>query len=49
MSGHYGAEQVTVKHLEIVTIDKENGLVFLRGGVPGRNQGIVIIRKTNMG
>jgi large subunit ribosomal protein L3 len=49
MSGHYGAEQVTVKHLEVVSIDKENDLVFLRGGVPGRNQGIVFIRKTNQG
>lgn len=49
MSGHYGAEKVTVKKLEVVSIDKENDLVFLRGGVPGRNQGIVCISKTNKG
>jgi large subunit ribosomal protein L3 len=49
MSGHYGNERVTIKRLEIVAIDKENSLVFLRGAVPGRNQGIVIIRKTNRG
>ena len=49
MSGHYGNERMTIKRLEIAAIDKENGLVFLRGAVPGRNQGIVTIRKANRG
>ena len=49
MSGQYGNKQVTMKRLEVVTIDKENGLVFLRGAVPGRNRGIVVIRKTSHG
>ncbi len=49
MSGQYGNERVTVKRLAVVNIDKENGLVFLKGAVPGRNKGIVILRKTNHG
>jgi len=49
MSGHYGDEQVTVKNLEVVQIDKDNGLVFLRGAIPGCNKGIVYIRKTKQG
>ena len=49
MSGQYGNEQVTVKRLEVVTIDKENDTVFIRGAIPGRNKGIVYIRKTNHG
>lgn len=49
MSGHYGAAKTTVKCLAVVSIDKENDLVFVRGGVPGANKGIVFVRKTNHG
>ncbi|MBN1307947.1 MAG: 50S ribosomal protein L3 [Chitinispirillaceae bacterium] len=49
MSGHYGNERVTIKRLEVVTIDKEHGLVFLRGAVPGRNRGVVVIKANNEG
>ena len=47
MSGQYGNTQVTIKRSKVVTIDKENGLVFLKGAIPGRNKGIVFIKKTN--
>lgn len=49
MSGHYGAEQVTVKRLEVVNIDKENDIVLIRGSIPGKNKGIVYIKKTTYG
>jgi large subunit ribosomal protein L3 len=49
MSGQCGNELVTTKRIQVVTIDKENGLVFLRGSVPGANKGIVTIRNTNHG
>lgn len=45
MSGHYGNERVTIKRMRIVRIDKENDLIFVNGGVPGRNKGIVIVRE----
>jgi large subunit ribosomal protein L3 len=46
MSGHMGAEQVTVLNLELVGLDKEAGLLFIKGAVPGRNKGYLYIKKT---
>jgi large subunit ribosomal protein L3 len=46
MAGQYGAKRVTIKHLQIVGIDKESGLLYLRGAVPGPRRGIVLLRKT---
>jgi large subunit ribosomal protein L3 len=45
MEGHYGAAQRTIRNLEIVAIDKEAGLVMIKGAVPGPNKGIVYINK----
>ena len=45
MSGHYGSARITAKRLEVVAIDKEAGLVFVKGAVPGRNSGYVFIKK----
>ncbi|MBL9080023.1 MAG: 50S ribosomal protein L3 [Planctomycetes bacterium] len=46
MAGHYGVERVTVQRLEIVKIDAERNLVFLRGAVPGHKNGYLELRKT---
>jgi large subunit ribosomal protein L3 len=46
MAGHYGVEQVTVQRLEVVKIDTERNLVFVRGAVPGFNNGYVMLNKT---
>jgi len=35
MAGRMGRERFSVKNLEIVEIDKENNILFLRGAVPG--------------
>ncbi|MBD3419589.1 MAG: 50S ribosomal protein L3 [Chitinivibrionales bacterium] len=45
MAGHYGAEQQTIKGLEIFSLDKEEGLVLVKGSVPGRNKGYVFVKK----
>lgn len=45
MSGHMGNEKVTTKKLEIVALDKEAGLVFVKGAVPGPNKGYVYLTK----
>ena len=45
MSGHLGAARVTTRNVGIFGIDKEAGLVFIKGAVPGANRGIVMIRK----
>jgi large subunit ribosomal protein L3 len=47
MAGHYGAERVTVKRLELVGVDAEKGLVYVKGAIPGATNGIVFIRKFN--
>lgn len=44
MAGHMGAEQVTVKNLEIVQVDAEHNLVAVKGAVPGPRGSIVSIR-----
>lgn len=45
MSGHMGSEQVTTKKLEVISLDKEAGLVFVKGAVPGPNSGYVYVMK----
>jgi len=44
MSGHMGAERKTVRNLDVVKVEKEQNLLYLRGGVPGPNGGFVYIR-----
>ena len=46
MAGRLGGKRESVLNLEIVKIQPERGLVFIRGGVPGAPQGIVKIRQT---
>ena len=43
MPGRYGGDQVTVKNLEVVKIDIENNLLFIKGAVPGSNNNLVSI------
>ena len=45
MAGHMGAARVTTQNLEVVKVDAEKGLVFIKGGVPGANGGYLIVRK----
>ncbi len=44
MSGHLGAERVTVQNLVVAKVDAENNLIAIKGAVPGPNGGIVLIR-----
>ena len=45
MAGHMGNEKVTVLNLEVVGVIPERNLILVKGGVPGANRGLVIIRK----
>ena len=47
MPGQYGAERVTTRNLEVVSIDAENNVILIRGSVPGHNNGLVVIRPSN--
>jgi large subunit ribosomal protein L3 len=43
MAGHMGDRRVTVQNLEVVGVDKERGLVLVKGAVPGARGGYVRI------
>ncbi|MDK2973243.1 MAG: large subunit ribosomal protein [Candidatus Sumerlaeota bacterium] len=43
--GHHGTERVTAQNLRIVKRDPEKNILFVRGSVPGANNGYVMIRK----
>ncbi len=45
MGGHMGMERVTVRNLRIVRLDDENSLIAVKGAVPGRNGGYLLITK----
>lgn len=44
MSGHLGAERVTVQNLEIVRVDAEKNLLLVKGAIPGAAGGDVVVR-----
>jgi len=45
MPGHYGASKHTVKGLEVVMIDLDNNVLYVKGAVPGAQKGIVLVAK----
>lgn len=45
LAGRMGGNNMTVRNLQVVQIDVENNLLFVRGAVPGANNGFVFIRK----
>ncbi|MDE7454200.1 MAG: 50S ribosomal protein L3 [Clostridia bacterium] len=44
LPGHYGVEQVTVLNLSVVKVDKELGVILVKGAVPGAKGSIVYVR-----
>jgi len=44
MAGHLGDERVTVQNLEVVFTDPEQGLIGIRGAVPGNPGGYILIQ-----
>ncbi|MBQ1508040.1 MAG: 50S ribosomal protein L3, partial [Erysipelotrichaceae bacterium] len=44
MPGHMGAETVTVQNLTVVRVDAEEGLLLVKGAVPGPKKGLVTVR-----
>ncbi|MCK4226789.1 50S ribosomal protein L3 [candidate division WOR-3 bacterium] len=45
LPGRMGNERITIKNMKVIKIDEENGLVGLKGGVPGANDGLLLLRK----
>lgn len=46
MPGHMGNENVTVLNLQVVKIMPEKNVILIKGGVPGPNKGIVVIKNS---
>lgn len=46
MAGQYGHENVTIQNLKVVKVDKERGVLLIRGAVPGPKGGLVTVKET---
>ena len=44
MAGHMGARRVTAQSLKVVATDAENGLILIKGAIPGSRNGYVLVR-----
>ena len=44
MPGQYGNEKVTIQNLQIAGLMEEDDAILIKGGVPGPNGGIVVVR-----
>jgi len=44
LPGRMGGVQSTTRNLTLVQIDAENNLLFIKGSIPGANNGIVFVR-----
>jgi len=44
MAGHLGSERVTVSNLEVVSVDDEQGLIYIRGAIPGAKESFVFVK-----
>ncbi len=42
--GHMGNVKRTVQNLQVMKIDKEDNLLFVKGAVPGPNGGVLLVR-----
>ena len=45
MPGHMGSVKVTVQNLTIARVDAEEGLILVKGSVPGPRKGLVTVRE----
>ncbi len=46
LPGRMGGKRVTIQNLEIVKADTENGVLLIKGNVPGANKSFVTIKST---
>jgi large subunit ribosomal protein L3 len=44
-AGHMGDEKVSVQNMKIVRIQEQDNLILVKGAVPGRNGGYVVVKK----
>jgi large subunit ribosomal protein L3 len=44
-AGHLGDENITVQNLSVVAVQEQDNLLMVKGAVPGRNGGYVLVTK----
>jgi large subunit ribosomal protein L3 len=44
MAGQMGNERVTVRSLDVISVDPERNLLVVKGAVPGPNNGYLMVR-----
>ena len=44
LPGHMGCDTVTVKNLEVVSVNEEQNLILVKGAVPGGKNAMVRVR-----
>ena len=49
MPGQHGNSRVTIQNLTVAKVDAENNLLFIRGGIPGANGKLVLVRGGSKG
>lgn len=47
MAGHMGAACCTSRNHRLVRVDAENGLLLIKGSLPGPNGGVLFVRKSH--
>lgn len=45
MAGHLGAENITQQNLEVIDVFAEEGIVLVKGSVPGPRDSILLVKK----
>jgi large subunit ribosomal protein L3 len=48
-AGRMGGDKVTVKNLQVIKVDPEQNLLYLRGAVPGAKNGYLTIKRAKRG
>lgn len=43
MGGRMGGDRVTIKNIEVVEVNKKDGLIALKGAIPGARNGLILI------
>lgn len=49
LPGRTGGRRITGKNLQVVKVDAENNLLYIKGSVPGPNNGYVAVRRAKRG
>jgi large subunit ribosomal protein L3 len=49
MAGRMGGERVTTQNLTVHSVDADQGLLLIKGAIPGSNGGLVLVRTAAKG